>query len=573
MAYKVHFDELDALYQKIGGNVAVWQDLLTNTAKAAQALAESQNMSGAGAESIRSYLGNVHMMVAQSLMELLSLHASNFLLYKQDYESDVDSSLHAVIHKRELQDIRTDLDRERRSAVSVDAELARALSTVSDIFSVSYRDVSDVEHAHSTCVQSLDRLDEKIEALEARHTAGDFVETGALLQATLAFIEEMLGKGRTYKTSFTPEQLAASDTFRELYAAAVEVEKTLDEKAPALETAMENEEQRVADLTAEYEQRQRDAKRNKLLLAGVCVIGSIAAIAIIVGTGGAATPLVVGAVSGVSGAVMSGGNNLIDQYAASGSMKHVNWASAGKDAVVGGVTGFVTGYAGAGVGQAVTSWAGSTTLGSTLLHSSNAAVRFGTGAVIGSASEITSGVVSRGTGNAVEQLLTTGEIHIDEVKKTALDKNSILLDGFTGGMSGGIEAAKQKPDVKIEPLEDELVDGPYIKDGKPNGRPTLTGDDKLNFEQEVYDAQIAKSPDGKLHDPHTGEIIDWKPGEPRNNVADFGHKSGKEYNDMFQKYKSREITLDELKDFQFNPENYYIETPSANRSHMFEGGK
>lgn len=56
---------------------------------------------------------------------------------------------------------------------------------------------------------------------------------------------------------------------------------------------------------------------------------------------------------------------------------------------------------------------------------------------------------------------------------------------------------------------------------------------------------------------------------PRKDVVDFGHKSGNSYNDMFQKYKNREITLDELKEFQFNPNNFRLETPSANRSRKF----
>ncbi|WP_307845097.1 GH-E family nuclease [Lactiplantibacillus plantarum] len=35
-------------------------------------------------------------------------------------------------------------------------------------------------------------------------------------------------------------------------------------------------------------------------------------------------------------------------------------------------------------------------------------------------------------------------------------------------------------------------------------------------------------------------------------------------------YKNRKMTLKELKDFQFNPKNYRLETPSANRSHKYE---
>lgn len=57
---------------------------------------------------------------------------------------------------------------------------------------------------------------------------------------------------------------------------------------------------------------------------------------------------------------------------------------------------------------------------------------------------------------------------------------------------------------------------------------------------------------------------------PRKGVVDFGHKQGKSYNTMFQKYKNREISLDELKEFQYNPDNYRLETPSANRGHLYE---
>ena len=129
---------------------------------------------------------------------------------------------------------------------------------------------------------------------------------------------------------------------------------------------------------------------------------------------------------------------------------------------------------------------------------------------------------------------------------------------------------KDIPSERLENLDslEPLVNGPYIRDGKPYGRPTLTGDKKLEFERAVYNKQV--DPDGVLRDPNTRDVIDWKPGQSRRGVVDFGHKEGKTYKKMFEKYKNREITLQELKDFQFNPDNFRIETPSANRSHKFE---
>ncbi|HFK1452906.1 GH-E family nuclease [Bacillus pacificus] len=69
---------------------------------------------------------------------------------------------------------------------------------------------------------------------------------------------------------------------------------------------------------------------------------------------------------------------------------------------------------------------------------------------------------------------------------------------------------------------------------------------------------------------NTSETIDWKPGRPRKDKVDFGHIEGKSYKKMFEKYKHGEISLEELKEFQFNPDNFRLETPSANRSHKYE---
>ena len=113
-----------------------------------------------------------------------------------------------------------------------------------------------------------------------------------------------------------------------------------------------------------------------------------------------------------------------------------------------------------------------------------------------------------------------------------------------------------------------LENGPYIKDGKPKGRPTLSGVKKLQFETEVYNRCIGL--DGVLRDPNTNEIINWVPGQARSGIVDFGHTAGNGYSSMFQNYRNGIITLEELKEFQFNSNNYQLETPSTNRSHLYE---
>ena len=155
----------------------------------------------------------------------------------------------------------------------------------------------------------------------------------------------------------------------------------------------------------------------------------------------------------------------------------------------------------------------------------------------------------------VEEQLAVNKVNWDEV--TALRAKELEAQKYHLNNSDGELQAKK-------PLEN----GPYIKDGKPKGRPQLHGKKKLEFEQEVYNNCV--DPDGILRDPNTKQVIDWKPGQPRKDVVDFGHRPGYSYHEMFLKYKNQEISLDELKEFQFDPENYRLETPSANRSHKYE---
>jgi hypothetical protein len=136
--------------------------------------------------------------------------------------------------------------------------------------------------------------------------------------------------------------------------------------------------------------------------------------------------------------------------------------------------------------------------------------------------------------------------------------------GISYGISKGFQALKVKFGGKVTPIEN----GPYIKDGKPNGRPGPTGETKLQFEQDVYNRCVGR--DGVLRDPNTRQILDWKPGQPRTGAVDFGHQAGRNYSKVFQDYANGKITLEQLKAFQFNPKNFRIEAFSANSSHLFE---
>ena len=488
MGYKVEYDTLDGLYNGLSAQANQWLERFQSLQTAVEVLSGSKSISGTGADSIRSYFENVHGTIIGLLASLVSLHSANCLLYKQDYQQNIDQDLHSIIHETELNQIKRSIQNNKTLALTVNGEVQYALEQVRDIFYFAYRDASDVEVAHKTIEDFLDDLDTEIKNLEQRHSTADFTNSAQMIMALKAFISEQAGKDRTYKETFAPADLANSSAFQQVYGAYVSIQDELDDKANAIETAIGNENQRIADLQAEYEERQKKATIINWVVTGVCIIGSIAAIA---ATGGAATPLVVAGISAASSAVIAGTHNVTGQYVQNGSLSNLDLKSLGKDVVVGAATGFVTGYLGSTVSGAITSGLGNTALGSTLLNSSNAAVRIGTGAVIGSASQVGSGIVSRGAGTLVS---TGGDI--DTAINEAFNLNNIAFDAAMGGITGGISRIKNPNASKYD---NAISDGSQF-DENGNLKPNTT------YKTGEHDYYYSTNDEGHIVEAHADNL-------------------------------------------------------------------
>ena len=115
---------------------------------------------------------------------------------------------------------------------------------------------------------------------------------------------------------------------------------------------------------------------------------------------------------------------------------------------------------------------------------------------------------------------------------------------------------------KAELLE-PLVNGPYIRNGNPYGRVGVKGKAKDRMREFLYWRDVGS--DGILRDPNTGEVIPWKPGQPANGVVDIGHKSGRSYHSVFEKYRKRLISLEEFRAGEYDPDNFQLELPRSNR--------
>ena len=432
MGYKVNFDSLDSLHKAVSAQSDNWAQELETIREKVQTLIDSSNMSGQAAENIKSYFENVHMTLIGLMNQLIAVHKSYSMMYIDDYQRNVDTDTHALLLEDEINHYHTTLSGNKSAIAEVDTSLRQTLSDISDIVTITCPDASNVTGEYDGVLTFLTELDEQIRGLEDQHHKNDFADSSEMISALKAFVQEQNGKSRSFKTEFTVDDLASSATFRELYNAYLNLGESYASREAELNLAVEHQTERAEILQQEYEERQKKAQVFKWIVTAVCIVGSIAAT---VATAGAASGLAAvaigGAISATSSVITTAAGNLADQYTEFGyDHSKYDWGDLGHDVVVAGVSGFVTGAVGSGLGVA----AQSTKIGSTVLNSSNSLVRLGGNAVLGSTQDVICGIVSRGADGLINPDGQNASLkEVFSLKNIVMDATSGAVGSTLGG--------------------------------------------------------------------------------------------------------------------------------------------
>lgn len=430
MGYEVRFDALDAMVGAINSGVTAWNSQLEGTYGSVNVMTESDSMMGAGADNIRQYLTFVHGLITESFTSLLQAQQTNSLLYKTDYQTNIDQGLHTVILEDELNDIKIRTRAKQNEAGTADEAVRAALSGISDLCILYFGGCGSSDNAYDGLVRHMNNLDTAIQNMESRHMDRDFATTQVMIRSLSALLDEQIAKGRRYKSSFSVESWAQGENLQALIEAMEAQAQIREGQQEALQIAIAHEEDRAAEMQREFEELQEKANREKIALAVGCLVVSAV---VLIGTGGAGTPLVVGAVSGISGAVMAGGNTYIDQKYSGGEY---DWGEIGKSAFVGGISGFIAGYAGAGITKSITTSIQGTVIGRATTQSLHTGIRMLSYGTINGTAQVTAGTLSRFAGTTI----ATGDI--GKGWDSAVNKESMVMDGIIGFVSGAAEGIK-----------------------------------------------------------------------------------------------------------------------------------
>lgn len=215
----------------------------------------------------------------------------------------------------------------------------------------------------------------------------------------------------------------------------------------------------AASVVSEDTDKEKREEQAKWFKIGVGVLCTVASVAVVIATGGAALPVIAAGVA--TGAVAAGSFNAADQYAEKG-WEDIDWSEAGQHAVIGGIVGGVTSalsIGGSAAGQQIVNHfatTATTASGRLIAHTAGGAI-----------TSVATGMVARGGGDAVSQYLSNGEVDWNRVRDQAFDPTRIVMDGAIGGTTGYMQGRKYNEAIAIHEKNGQTLRSESYRNNNP----------------------------------------------------------------------------------------------------------
>lgn len=339
MDYLAKGDDLFGFDDSIGNQIGQWQDSLERIRNASDVLVNTDKIKGHTADRMKEYFSGVYGSIQATLNALLADYSLKWGQYLADY-SDLDSDAHFVISTSELESINAEHMAQNSEKGYVEQCVYNAVASVSDISSAVFGGLNYINNQHNSIKSQLDKLGSDVAQIESTHSQSDFVNIDASIQSVSALIAEMSSKDTIYKLNFDGAAFSTSAVYQKLANCYNQLALDVRDNGKQFERIQSARAQRAEQLTAEAEERKKQAETVKTITMGVCIVGGLAATVL---TAGAASPILVATISGgVTGAVMAGVNTGADMYAA-GGWSNLDWSKIGQEALIGGIVGAATG--------------------------------------------------------------------------------------------------------------------------------------------------------------------------------------------------------------------------------------
>lgn len=401
---------------------------------------------GMSAEALKSYFTNIHFPIIYGIGLLNSTHLDLYKQYLSDYcfKVDGDGSFssdggdkRAVFDTPELEYLARTYASFNQKTQYTEDQLNGVLNSISDLFSYSRSNTEPMlENYHQQTIKLINEVHDNVDLVESEHVYKDFVETEQMISSLTTLIREVYYKNRDFKTSFSEESLMeianAYNKFGEAFVSLSEKNDSIDKaKLDAFDSANERFLQEYKE-EEEAERKRREAEANAWKWTGI-VLGVVVGGAVIIASGGTATPVVAAIAGGLAAGTTAFCDSVADNVIKNGSaFKNMDWGHLAKNVIVNAGVGAIAGFVGGAAAQKV----GDIGQISRLTQSTNFGKKVLGNICINGAKELSGGVAKRFSANLGESVIEGKTVEIRSAISDAFDFNELKKDAVKGTASG-----------------------------------------------------------------------------------------------------------------------------------------
>ena len=284
MSYRIAISDVEALCSAGGSAASNWAQAAQDMIERAQGIQGLDSFAGTGANAVRARLQASGVVTSLALLQVAQELGSRLLLY-QDGWHQIDGDAGAVMDEGAMSELEGECRRSRNDLDESATQVAHVIAGVSDIAGVSVPSAAAALDAREAAAQRVANVRTRGGELEARQ-AGEAATLDALLDALEGYVAKCEG---TAPGGFAAAEFTGSAELASLGSALAASMAATDGLANSVSAAGERERALANDRAAE----QRKAEGAWQLAEGalLCAAGAVA----VVGSGGAALPLVLGA--------------------------------------------------------------------------------------------------------------------------------------------------------------------------------------------------------------------------------------------------------------------------------------
>lgn len=136
MGYYVKYKELQAAQIAIITQINQWSQELEQVKKQVQAVAQMQEIKGDTANSIKSYMQEIHLPLIQAMQNVLLQYMTKMLLYCNEYYK-LDTKLNAAIRQERLDNLILAIQTRTGAFEEIEGRVGEGIGLASGLASVS----------------------------------------------------------------------------------------------------------------------------------------------------------------------------------------------------------------------------------------------------------------------------------------------------------------------------------------------------------------------------------------------------------------------------------------------------